>query len=159
MNPKRSLFLYKCHFLAISVKSHCNGFTIADCAGFIKRGKAWLFILFFISIVTYKGLAKTAISLELDTTLIQVRRAPWKSASAPPRGGAREPGRQLSAFHQDRANRLSEQTRRRVHSYAAPALRRGGGVENFSLGGWAPTESSKTVSVTLLVELNLSVHL
>ena len=73
MNPKRSLFLYKCHFLAISVKSHCNGFTIADGTGFIKRGKAWLFILFFISIV---GLAKTAISLELDTTLIQVRRAP-----------------------------------------------------------------------------------
>ena len=33
-----------------------------------------------------------------------------KSASAPPRSGAREPSRQLSAFYEDRANRLLEQT-------------------------------------------------
>ena len=50
-----------------------------------------------------------------------------KSASAPPRGEAREPGMQLSAFHQDRANRLPEQTQRRVYGGAARALRRGGG--------------------------------
>ena len=51
-----------------------------------------------------------------------------KSASAPPRGEAREPGRQLSAFHQDRANRLPEQTQRRVYGGAARARRHGGGI-------------------------------
>ena len=34
---------------------------------------------------------------------------------------------QLSAFHQDRANRLPEQTQRRVYGGAARASRRGGG--------------------------------
>ena len=50
-----------------------------------------------------------------------------KSASAPPRGEAREPGMQLSAFHQDRADRLPEQTQRRVYGGAARAPRRCGG--------------------------------
>jgi len=66
-----------------------------------------------------------------------------KSASAPLRSGAREPGRQLSAFHQDRANRLPEQTQRRVYSCAASALRRGGGVENFFAGRVSPNGSFK----------------
>ena len=35
---------------------------------------------------------------------------------------------QLSAFHQDRVNRLPEQTQRRVYGGAARALRRGGGI-------------------------------
>ena len=47
-----------------------------------------------------------------------------KSASAPPRGEAREPGMQLSAFHQDRANRLPERTQRRIYGGAARAPRR-----------------------------------
>ena len=50
-----------------------------------------------------------------------------KSASAPPRGEARELGMQLSAFHQDRADRLPKQTQRRVYGGAARAPRRGGG--------------------------------
>ena len=37
----------------------------------------------------------------------------------------------LLAFRQDRVNRLPEQTQRRAYSYAASALRRSGGVENF----------------------------
>ena len=55
-------------------------------------------------------------------------RAPWKSASAPPRGGAREPGMQLSAFHQDCTDRLPEQTQRCVYGGTARAQRRGGGI-------------------------------
>ena len=50
-----------------------------------------------------------------------------KSASAPPRGKARESGMQLLAFYQDRANRLPERTQRRVYGGAARAPRRRGG--------------------------------
>ena len=45
---------------------------------------------------------------------------------------------QLSAFHQDRANRLPEQTQRRVYGGAARAPRRRGGggiVKNFHWEG------------------------
>ncbi|KAF2191708.1 hypothetical protein K469DRAFT_718739 [Zopfia rhizophila CBS 207.26] len=38
-------------------------------------------------------------------------------------------------FHQDRVNRLPEQTQRRVHGCATSARRRGGGVKKISLGG------------------------
>ena len=54
-----------------------------------------------------------------------------KSGSAPPRGGAREPGSYLSISHQDCRSRLPEQTQRRAYGCAAPALRRGGDVKNF----------------------------
>jgi len=54
-----------------------------------------------------------------------------KSASAPPRGGAREPSMQLLAFHLDRANRLLELMQRRAYGCAAPALRRGGSARKI----------------------------
>ena len=79
--------------------------------------------------------------------------APWKSASAPPRGGAREPSRQLSAFHQDRANRLPEQTQRRVYSCAASALRRGGGVEKIFAGRVSPNEKLQKRPLRLYISL------
>ena len=60
-----------------------------------------------------------------------------KSASAPPRGGAREPGIYHLMFHQDRVNGLPEQTQRRVYGCASSALQRGArwAGEKFSLGG------------------------
>ena len=73
-----------------------------------------------------------------------------KSASAPPRGGAREPGRQLSAFRQDRANRLPEQTQRRVYGGAARAQRRGGGiVKNFHWEGEPQRELDTATTISL----------
>ena len=56
-----------------------------------------------------------------------------KSASVPPRGGAREPSMQLLAFHLDRANRLLEQTQRRTYGCTAPALRSRTHVSAFAL--------------------------
>ena len=74
-----------------------------------------------------------------------------KSASAPPRGEAREPGIQLSAFHQDRANRLPERTQRRVYGGAARAPRRRGGgggiVKNFHWEG-EPQRELDTATTT-----------
>ena len=43
---------------------------------------------------------------------------------------------QLSAFRQDRANRLPEQTQRRVYGSAARALRRGGGGGIVKIFHW-----------------------
>ena len=60
-----------------------------------------------------------------------------KSASAHPRGGAREPS-MLSALHQGHADRLLEQMQRCAYGFAAPALRRRGGAKNFLAGGGEP---------------------
>ena len=73
-----------------------------------------------------------------------------KSASAPPRGGAQEPGRQLLAFHQDRANRLPEQTQRHVYGGAARARRHGGGiVKNFHWEGEPQRELDTATTMSL----------
>ena len=73
-----------------------------------------------------------------------------KSASAPPRGGAQEPGRQLSAFHQDYANRLPEQTQRHVYSSAARARRHGGGIiKNFHWEGESQRELNTATTISL----------
>ena len=77
-----------------------------------------------------------------------------KSASAPPRGGAREPGRHLSAFRQDRANRLPEQTQRRVYGGAARARRHGGIVKIFHWEG-EPQRELDTATTTSLRTLQL----
>ena len=79
-----------------------------------------------------------------------------KSASAPPRGEAREPGMQLLAFHQDRADRLPEQTQRRVYGSAARAPRRRGGgggiVKNFHWEGEPQRElDTATTTATTVV--------
>jgi hypothetical protein len=59
-----------------------------------------------------------------------------KSASAPPRGGAREPKGNLLMFYLDRVNRPLELTQRRLHGCAPPALCCSSGCENFSLVVW-----------------------
>ena len=85
-----------------------------------------------------------------------------KSASAPPRGGAREPGRQLSAFYQDRANRLPEQTQRRVYGGAARAWRHGSGiVKNFHWEGEPQRELdiATTTSLRIFNHLNHGIYL
>jgi len=82
--------------------------------------------------------------------------APWKSASAPPRGGAREPGRQLLAFHQNRANRLPEQTQRRVYSCTVLALQRGGGVKKIFAGRVSPNEKLQKQPLRLYISLHLT---
>ena len=71
-----------------------------------------------------------------------------KSASAPPRGEAREPGMQLSAFHQDRADRLPEQTQRRVYGCVAPAQRRGSGGVKIFRWGVSPSKSLNTATTS-----------
>jgi len=45
----------------------------------------------------------------------------------------------LLMFHQDRVNRLPEQTQRRPYGCAPLALRQVIAKKKFSLGGWAPT--------------------
>ena len=82
-----------------------------------------------------------------------------KSASAPPRGEAREPGMQLSAFHQDRANRLPEQTQRRVYGSAARASRRCGGImKNFHWEGEPQQELDIATTTTSLCILQLIIR-
>ena len=78
-----------------------------------------------------------------------------KSASAPPRGGAREPGRQLSAFRQDCANRLPEQTQRRVYGGAARARRHGGGIVKIFHWEGEPQRELDTATTTSLRTLQL----
>ena len=73
-----------------------------------------------------------------------------KSASAPPRGGAREPGRQLLAFRQDGANRLPEQTQRRVYGSAARARRHGGGIMKIFHWEGEPQREFNTATTTSL---------
>jgi len=58
-----------------------------------------------------------------------------KLASAPPYGGAREPGSYTLVFHQDRANKPPEQTQKRIYSRTTSALQHGGDVKKFLLGG------------------------
>ena len=78
-----------------------------------------------------------------------------KSASAPLCGGAREPGRQLSAFRQDRANRLPEQTQRRVYGGTARARRHGSGIiKNFHWEG-EPQQELNTATTIFLYTLQL----
>ena len=75
-----------------------------------------------------------------------------KSASVPPRGGAREPGRQLSEFRQDRVNRLPEQTQRRVYGGAARVRRHGGGiVKNFHWEGEPQRELDTATTTSLYI--------
>ena len=84
-------------------------------------------------------------------------RAPWKSASAPPRGGAREPGMQLLAFHQDRADRLPEQTQRRVYGGAARAQRRGGSiVKIFHWEGEPQRELNTATTISFIYSIYLN---
>ena len=61
---------------------------------------------------------------------------------------------QLSAFHQDRANRLPEQTQRRVYGGTARAPRRGGGgsggiVKNFHWEGEPQRELNTAATTTI----------
>ena len=78
-----------------------------------------------------------------------------KSASAPPRSGAQEPSRQLSAFHQDRANRLPEQTQRRVYGSAARARRHGGGIVKIFHWEGEPQRELDTATTASLCTLQL----
>ena len=55
---------------------------------------------------------------------------------------------QLSAFHQDRANRLPEQTQRRVYGGAARAPRRGGGIVKFFHWEGEPQRELDTATTT-----------
>ena len=70
----------------------------------------------------------------------------------------------LSAFRQDRADRLLEQMQRRAYGCAAPALRRGGGAKNFLAGrvsrsGGLRTRLYTTSSRTRLVHSSHGIHL
>ena len=73
---------------------------------------------------------------------------------------SREPGRQLSAFHQDRANRLPEQTQRRVYGGAARAPRHGGIVKIFHWEGEPQREldTATTTTTTSLRTLQLIIR-
>ena len=65
---------------------------------------------------------------------------------------------QLSAFHQDRADRLPEQTQRRVYGGTARAQRRGGGiVKIFHWEGEPQREldTATTITTTSLRTLQL----
>ena len=63
---------------------------------------------------------------------------------------------QLLAFHQDRANRLPEQTQRRVYGGAARAPRHGGGiVKNFHWEGEPQRELDTATTTTSLRTLQL----
>ena len=66
---------------------------------------------------------------------------------------------QLLAFHQDRANRLLEQTQRRVYGGAARALRRGGGgsgvVKNFHWEGEPQRELDTATTTTTTTSLRI----
>ena len=57
------------------------------------------------------------------------------------------------AFHRDRANRLLEQTQRRVYGCAASALRRGGGVKNSLAGRVSPSGGLRTRLLRLYVRV------
>ena len=60
------------------------------------------------------------------------------------------------AFHWDRANRLLEQTQRRVYGSAARVLRRGGGVKIFR---WGVSPSKKAQDIAIHVFSYTSVYL
>ena len=77
-----------------------------------------------------------------------------KSASVPLRGKAWEPGRQLLAFHQDRANRLPEQTQRHVYGGAARVPRRGGGIVKIFHWEGEPQRELDTATTTSFIYSN-----
>ena len=66
---------------------------------------------------------------------------------------------QLSAFHQDRANRLPEQTQRRVYGGAARAPRRRGGgssiIKNFHWEGEPQRELDTATTTTTTTSLRI----
>ena len=65
----------------------------------------------------------------------------------------------ISAFRQDRANRLPEQTQRRVYGGAAQARRHGGGiVKNFHWEG-EPQREFDTATTTSLYTLQLTIQI
>ena len=65
---------------------------------------------------------------------------------------------QLSAFHQDRANRLPEQTQRRVYGGAARAPRRGGGIVKIFHWEGEPQRELDTATTTSLRILQLIIR-
>ena len=70
---------------------------------------------------------------------------------------------QLSAFRQDRANRLPEQTQRRVYGGAARAPRRSGGIVKFfhweALKSLRPVFYPKIASVLLNINKKFTEYL
>jgi hypothetical protein len=79
-----------------------------------------------------------------------------KSASVPPRGGAREPGRQLSAFL-DCANRLLEQTET-LCTAAHRGRCDGGNGKNSLAGRVSPSGDLRTQLLRLDVRIELIDH-
>ena len=65
---------------------------------------------------------------------------------------------QLSAFHQDRANRLPEQTQRRVYGSTARAQRRGGGIVKIFHWEGEPQRELDTATTTSFVHSIYSNH-
>ena len=64
---------------------------------------------------------------------------------------------QLSAFHQDHADRLPEQTQRRVYSGAARAQRRGGGiVKSFHWKGEPQRELDTATTISFVYSIYLN---
>jgi len=57
----------------------------------------------------------------------------------------------LSAFRQDRADRLLEQTQGRAYGCAAPALRRGGGAKSFLAGRVSPSGGASILQKASLI--------
>ena len=58
---------------------------------------------------------------------------------------------QLSAFHQDRADRLPEQTQRRVYGGTAQAQRRGGSIVKIFYWEGEPQRELDTATTTSFV--------
>ena len=65
---------------------------------------------------------------------------------------------QLSAFHQDRTDRLPEQTQRRVYGGAARAQRRGGGIVKIFHWEGEPQRELDTATTTSFVHSIYSNH-
>ena len=61
---------------------------------------------------------------------------------------------QLSAFYLDRANRLPEQTQRRIYGGAARAPRRGGGIVKFFYWEGKPQQELDIATTTSFVYSN-----
>ena len=61
-------------------------------------------------------------------------------------------------FYQDRANRLLEQTQRRMYGSASRALRRGGDGKKFLAGRVSPNGDLRTQLLRLNVRFELSNH-
>ena len=63
---------------------------------------------------------------------------------------------QLSAFHQDRADRLPEQTQRHVYGSAARAQRRGGGI--IKIYYWEG-EPQRELNIATIISFIYSIYL